>query len=178
MVSQPGSPLSSPTKNKKQKVSGTLIQGWPANLSLLIFSLATSLARAGTVRSLWTSIICSHALTLDRVPQGPSPNPRYPRVSANPRSCPSPNAKGRQPLLGHALLLLAPRQLPLPVFLEMGGRMAQAAPWKKRGSRLAFRAHHDRLRGGLRQTILSVSAFVVLLLFGWVLICGGFRCRR
>ena len=42
MVSQPGSPLSSPTKNKKQKVSGTLIQGWPASLSLLISTTSYS----------------------------------------------------------------------------------------------------------------------------------------
>ena len=169
MAPQPGSPLSSPTKNaKKQKLSGTLVSRMAHHSAVTDknCSLATPLARGGTVRSLRTPAIRSCGLTLDRIPhsapRGPSLNPRYPRVFANrpPRPFSNPMQLGSLP--GHALPLLAPRPLPRRALSGAGGQTVQAAPasWKRRGYPLAFLAHHGcrhQLRGGLKRTILSVS---------------------
>jgi hypothetical protein len=137
MASQPGSPLSSPTKNtKKQKVSGTLVHECspPPPSATSAFAnvkktLGTPLARGGSVRMLRTSV---HSIIWANLghriprldPQGPSPNPRYPRASANRRPLPFSNPMRRESRPRRALRLLPPPPRPLPAFSGMEGRMA------------------------------------------------------
>jgi hypothetical protein len=175
MASQPGSPLSSPTKNaKKQKLSGTLVEGWHAALLLLTRTIRyTSCARRNREQAssnFCHSVIRAANLGLDRIPhwapQGPNLNPRYPRVFANRPSRPFSNPMRRVSLPAHALPLLAPRPLPRRAFSAAEGRTVRvvAALWKKRKCLLVLLAHHDRhhqSRGGRRRTILSVSNTII-----------------
>jgi hypothetical protein len=116
---QPGSPLSSPAKNtKKQKVSGTSIVK-VLNLRLVdgtisCPSIASWNCEKGLHLSHYSLLVTP---TLDRIAplprQGPSLNPRYPRVFASHRSYRFPMRQG--PLQGHALphRPLWPLQLPV-----------------------------------------------------------------
>jgi len=114
---------------------------------------------------------------LDRIPnlapQGPSPNPRYPRVFANrPSRRPFSNPKRRESPPARAPRLLQPRPRPPPALSGTEGRTvrleAVAASWKKSGCPLVLLVHHGRhhqLRDGLRRTILSVSTHAIMLFF-------------
>jgi len=92
--------------------------------------------------------------------QGPSLNPRYPRVSASRRSHLSSNPKRLGPLRGHGLPLPAPLPQQLPAFSGMEGRTARVAAGTKRGYLPTFQPHQGRYlqsRDDLKQTISSMS---------------------
>ena len=145
---------------------------YPRSVLVLTSTLATPLARGGTVRNRRTSVVRSGKLILDRIPhlarQGPNLNPRYPRVFANRQLHLFSNPNRRESLLDRDLRLLALRPLLRRAFSGMEDQMEQAVAtsWKKRGCHLAFLALHGlhhQLRGDLRRTILSVSMLFITL---------------